>query len=103
MPSRSRVRSSPPLINFDPILRAITWYSRSVYLSFKSTVAHSAALHCAIGRSRLDSCVYVQVVDAKTVVDRPGGRSGSSPSRVAECLVGDETGVIVFSAKNEQG
>lgn len=45
----------------------------------------------------------VQVVDAKTVVDRPGGRSGSSPARVAECLVGDETGVIVFSAKNEQG
>lgn len=47
--------------------------------------------------------MYVQVVDAKTVVDRPGGRSGSSPSKVAECLVGDETGVIVFSAKNDQG
>ena len=45
----------------------------------------------------------MQVVDAKTVVDKPGGRAGSPPSRVAECLVGDETGVIVFSAKNEQG
>lgn len=56
-----------------------------------------------LGALSFDSCVYVQVVDAKTVVDRLGGRSGSSPTRVAECLVGDETGVIVFSAKNEQG
>ncbi|KAL3142546.1 hypothetical protein ABBQ38_002868 [Trebouxia sp. C0009 RCD-2024] len=45
--------------------------------------------------------LVLKVVDAKVVLDRPGGRSGSSPSRVAECLVGDETGMIVFSAKNE--
>ena len=43
------------------------------------------------------------MVDAKTVVDRPAGRTGSSPAKVAECLVGDESGVIVFAAKNEQG
>lgn len=63
------------------------------------SVARFAILVCAI--ARYVACV--QVVNAKTVVDRPGGRSGSSPARVAECLVGDETGVIVFSAKNEQG
>lgn len=44
----------------------------------------------------------VKVVDAKVVLDRPAGKAGSSASKVAECLVGDQTGVIVFSAKNEQ-
>ena len=43
------------------------------------------------------------MVDAKVVLDRPAGKAGSSASKVAECLVGDQTGVIVFSAKNEQG
>jgi len=37
------------------------------------------------------------------VVNRSTGRAGSSASKVAECLVGDETGVIVFAARNEQG
>lgn len=37
-----------------------------------------------------------------------GGRSSSSlnprvPARLAECLVGDETGCILFTARNEQG
>ncbi|KAI4322710.1 hypothetical protein L6164_022378 [Bauhinia variegata] len=43
----------------------------------------------------------------KTVSNR-GGRSStilarpSRPSRIAECLVGDETGTIIFTARNEQ-
>lgn len=45
----------------------------------------------------------LQVVDAKVVVNRPAGRAGSSAAKVAECLVGDETGVIVYAARNEQG
>lgn len=44
-----------------------------------------------------------QVVDAKVVLDRPPGKTGSAASVVAECLVGDETGVIIFAARNEQG
>ena len=41
---------------------------------------------------------------------KANGRSSSvlmarptNPSRIAECLVGDETGTIVFTARNEQG
>ncbi len=44
-----------------------------------------------------------QVVDATTVMNRePRGGKGASV-KVAECLVGDETGVIIFVARNEQG
>jgi len=45
----------------------------------------------------------VKVVSAKTVLQK--GRSASlnpRPTRIAECLVGDETGTIVFTARNEQ-
>jgi len=45
----------------------------------------------------------VKVVDANLVVNRPAGKAGGAvASRVAECTVGDETGVIVLIAKNEQ-
>ena len=37
---------------------------------------------------------------AKVVVNRPKG--DGTMVRVNECLVGDDTGVIVFTAKNEQ-
>lgn len=42
----------------------------------------------------------VKVVRAKVVVNRPKG--DGTMVRVNECLVGDDTGVIVFTAKNEQ-
>lgn len=45
----------------------------------------------------------VKVVTAKMVLQK--GRSDSSQvrqMRIAECSVGDETGVIVFTARNEQ-
>ena len=46
----------------------------------------------------------VQVVDANLIVNRPAGKSGGAVgNRVAECTVGDETGVIVLIVKNEQG
>jgi hypothetical protein len=46
----------------------------------------------------------MQVVDANLVVNRPAGKTGGAvASRVAECTVGDDTGVIVLIAKNEQG
>lgn len=52
----------------------------------------------------------LKVVDSKIVVQRGGvggGRSDggnqSRQMRIAECLVGDETGMIVFTARNEQG
>lgn len=45
----------------------------------------------------------VKVVTAKMVL-RKGRPDGSQvrQMRIAECLVGDETGVIVFTARNEQ-
>lgn len=46
----------------------------------------------------------VKVVDSKMVLQkgRPDG-SQARQMRIAECLVGDETGMIVFTARNEQG
>ena len=46
----------------------------------------------------------VKVVNAKMVMQR--GRSDGPQSRqmrIAECLVGDETGMIIFTARNDQG
>lgn len=46
----------------------------------------------------------VKVVSSKTVLQK--GRAAGSQvrqMRLAECLVGDETGMIVFTARNEQG
>ncbi|KAL5221574.1 hypothetical protein ABZP36_026287 [Zizania latifolia] len=52
----------------------------------------------------------VKVVSASPVPARarsgggvPAFVVGSRPARIAECLVGDETWVIVFTAHNEQG
>ena len=48
----------------------------------------------------------VKVVSAKIVLNK--GRSASSmslnprPTRIAECVIGDETGTIIFTARNEQ-
>ena len=43
-----------------------------------------------------------QVLDTKLVVDRRPGKNTLAPVRIAEALVGDETGVIVMTARNEQ-
>jgi replication factor A1 len=51
----------------------------------------------------------VKVVSSAPVVARgrvgggPAAVGGSRPTRIAECLVGDETGAILFTARNEQG
>ncbi|MQL93622.1 hypothetical protein Taro_026269 [Colocasia esculenta] len=45
----------------------------------------------------------VKVVESKTVLQK--GRSTSAhlrQTRIAECLVGDETGTIIFTARNDQ-
>ncbi|KAL6505558.1 hypothetical protein OROHE_022937 [Orobanche hederae] len=39
----------------------------------------------------------VKVINAKTTQ-----RGGRNQARFAECLVGDETGIIIFSARNDQ-
>jgi hypothetical protein len=46
----------------------------------------------------------VKVVSAKLVLQkaRPDGNQVRHV-RIAECIVGDDTGVIVFTARNEQG
>lgn len=45
--------------------------------------------------------VVVKVVSAKTVLHR-ARPDVNHKVRIAECVVGDETGVIIFTAKNEQ-
>ncbi|XP_020595764.1 uncharacterized protein At4g28440-like [Phalaenopsis equestris] len=45
----------------------------------------------------------VKVLESKTVLQK--GRAASAhlrQTKIAECLVGDETGTIVFTARNEQ-
>ncbi|KAM7495084.1 hypothetical protein LguiB_029693 [Lonicera macranthoides] len=47
----------------------------------------------------------VKVVSSKPVVQKAGGRPVNQSvrrPRIAECIVGDETGTIVFTARNEQ-
>uniref|UniRef100_A0A0E0KXD6 Single-stranded DNA binding protein Ssb-like OB fold domain-containing protein n=1 Tax=Oryza punctata TaxID=4537 RepID=A0A0E0KXD6_ORYPU len=45
--------------------------------------------------------LLLKVVDSKMVLQRGGGPQGRH-MRIAECLVGDETGIIVFTARNDQ-
>ena len=51
----------------------------------------------------------VKVLTATTVMDKKtrssfsGGRGGGGGGRIAECLIGDETGTILFTARNDQG
>ncbi|KAI5679199.1 hypothetical protein M9H77_10149 [Catharanthus roseus] len=42
----------------------------------------------------------VKVVSSKTIAQRGG--QGGRQMRLAECLVGDETGMIIFTARNDQ-
>ncbi|KAF0918890.1 hypothetical protein E2562_027334 [Oryza meyeriana var. granulata] len=52
--------------------------------------------------------LVAKVLSSKTVVQK--GRAGAGagagpvarPTRIAECLIGDETGCILFTARNEQ-
>jgi replication factor A1 len=48
--------------------------------------------------------ITVKVVDTKMVMQR-GRPDGPQPRqmRIAESLVGDETGMIIFTARNDQG
>eukprot|EP00891_Asterochloris_glomerata_P005686 jgi/Astpho2/5686/Aster-02925 len=44
----------------------------------------------------------LKVLDTRMVVDRRPGKNTLAPVRIAEALVGDETGVVVMTARNEQ-
>ena len=44
----------------------------------------------------------IQVVEVKVVLARQAGRPSSS-NRISECLIGDQTGVVIFTARNDQG
>lgn len=48
--------------------------------------------------------LVVKVINSATVLQK--GRSQSQhlrQTRIAECLIGDDTGTIIFTARNEQG
>ncbi|KAK8969786.1 hypothetical protein KSP40_PGU004472 [Platanthera guangdongensis] len=47
--------------------------------------------------------ITVKVVDSKIIKQsrRPDGPQSRQP-RISECLVGDETGMVVFTARNDQ-
>eukprot|EP00270_Netrium_digitus_P020143 TRINITY_DN818_c0_g1_i1.p1 TRINITY_DN818_c0_g1~~TRINITY_DN818_c0_g1_i1.p1 ORF type:complete len:122 (+),score=17.13 TRINITY_DN818_c0_g1_i1:120-485(+) len=51
------------------------------------------------GTSGLD--LTVKVVNSKVVLQKPATKQ-TRPLRIAECIVGDDSGVVVFSARNEQ-
>lgn len=59
----------------------------------------TSSIHNVIFQKESVTC---QVVDVKVVLTRQGGRP-QQQSRIAECLIGDQTGVIIFTARNEQG
>lgn len=44
----------------------------------------------------------VKVVSSKMIMTRNRNTQGRN-MRLAECLVGDETGIVVFTARNDQG
>ena len=44
----------------------------------------------------------MQVLELDVAIERPA-EQGAKAQRVLECLVGDETGTIIFSAINGQG
>ncbi|KAF7803416.1 replication factor A1 [Senna tora] len=48
--------------------------------------------------------LVVRVVSANTVLHkgRPSSSHNLRPTLIAECLVGDETGTVLFTARNEQ-
>ncbi|KVH96824.1 Nucleic acid-binding, OB-fold [Cynara cardunculus var. scolymus] len=52
----------------------------------------------------------VKVLSSTTVLDKKSrnsssfsSRPGAANTRIAECLIGDETGTILFTARNDQG
>ena len=45
----------------------------------------------------------VKVVSSKTVLQKGRADTGLRQTKIAECVVGDETGTIIFTARNEQG
>jgi hypothetical protein len=47
--------------------------------------------------------LVVKVLDSKMVLQRGRAEGGRQQMRIAECLVGDETGIVVFTARNDQG
>ncbi|KAM0868281.1 hypothetical protein ACQ4PT_012676 [Festuca glaucescens] len=62
-----------------------------------------------LGPGTVGHTLTVKVVSAKPIAPRaraagggPAASAGSRQVRIAECIVGDETGVIVFTARNEQ-
>lgn len=49
--------------------------------------------------------LVAKVLSANTVLQkgRPSSSQNLRPTLIAECLIGDETGTIIFTARNEQG
>nr|CAB3478328.1 unnamed protein product [Digitaria exilis] len=52
--------------------------------------------------------LVAKVLSSNTVLQkgRPGAAAAgpaARPTKIAECLIGDETGCILFTARNEQG
>jgi replication factor A1 len=60
-----------------------------------------------LGPGTVGHTLTVKVVSAKPIAPRAraagGGPAASRQVRIAECIVGDETGVIVFTARHDQG
>lgn len=77
---------------------------RLKYMPSFAGIGRSEAIQLSTGSTIVKVAIFLffQVLDSKIVLNREASGSGV-PSKVAECLVGDETGCIVFTARNSQG
>jgi hypothetical protein len=80
---------------------ATIWWCRWVVHGL-GTAGHAYQTPSALQSPALRCPCPLQVVDVKVVVDKPA-RGPLKPQKVAECTVGDETGIILLTARNEQG
>uniref|UniRef100_A0A452XHK7 Single-stranded DNA binding protein Ssb-like OB fold domain-containing protein n=5 Tax=Triticinae TaxID=1648030 RepID=A0A452XHK7_AEGTS len=116
--SRTKPRDKPLLLLLLPPPHPLGWISSSDHIQAaqareetRSTVGNQTRQRAAMTFDKVEELrpgtyghnLQLRVLSAKPVVlHRPqGGRAGGN-MRIAECIVGDDTGVVVFTARNEQ-
>lgn len=88
-----------------PLAKGLTLTVQVRGVASSGGVAAQAAGRCpGCSRSSNRCRPSSQVVESKVVVDKTKGPKGEGQGlKIAECIVGDATGTIIFKAKNEQG
>jgi len=68
---------------------------KAAWIQRKKKISH-------LNRRSPSSSSLLQVVEVRPVIER-AAKQGSKIHKIAECVLGDESGTIIFSARNEQG